>query len=462
MIILLIGAGHYSPDPDVWWRLKTGEWILQHAQVPLMDTFSEGGTGRVWIEYNWLFDVFIYLFYKIGGGYNGIIFYTVIMSSLIYLSLCALIKDQNISPLGIHVISGIVVVGLLPVLTPRPWLISIFLFICVLKLLLKYRETKNNRLLFFLPPIFCLWANIHIQFLNGLVVLGIFAFGAIMPKRRTTLVPIILALCACSAATLVNPYGYHLYSVVTQLNDPLYFSRIIEFTMPDFSTPSYWTFPILAMVAMGLLVRQWRQHGKQSLDFSYPDHLSFLSLLSLLGLILAFRARRDIWLALIPLAALIANLLPKYNSNTNPELNLKHNVVVLGILVAFLTIFTPSVSVNDISKHFPVGAVEFLKRQKLKGPIYNTYDWGGYLIWSLPQYPVAIDNRNIVYGPATFLQSLNTWRGLGDWQLDATLLRSNIVIGPPHLPLSHLLRNDPHFQRIYDDKISEIYTRIRP
>ena len=204
-------------------------------------------------------------------------------------------------------------------------------------------------------------------------------------------------------------------------------------------------------MAGGLLIRQ-RKHLEGF----------FLPLLSLAGLILAFRTQRDIWLALFPLAALIASLLPKHDNSTSPALNLKHSALVLGILVAFLTIFTPPISVGDISKHFPVGAVEFLKQQKLKGPIYNTYDWGGYLIWSLPEYPVSMDNRNIIYGPKTFLQSLKTWRGQGDWQQDPTLRRSNIVIGPPQLPLSHFLRSDPNFERIYSDKIAEVYRRIRP
>jgi len=447
LIVLLVGASHYSADPDIWWRLKTGEWILEHAQVPLYDIFSEGGAGRVWIEFNWLFDVIIYLLYKATGSYSGVVFYTVVMSSLIYLGVCSLIKDQNINDLAINIISAVVVFGLLPVLTPRPWLISIFLYICVLKILLIYRKSQNNRLLYFLPPIFCLWANIHIQFLNGLVMIGIFTLEAGLTKRHITLRPVIIALCASCLATLLNPYGYYLYSVVTQLNDPVYFSHINEFKMPDFSVPSYWTFPILALAATKLMVRQRRQ----------MDEL-FLSLLSLLGLVLAFRARRDIWIALIPLATLVASLLPKQTS----ELNLKHNSLILGTLVAFLIAFTPPVSMQDISKHFPVEAVKFLKQQKLKGPIYNTFDWGGYLIWSLPEYPVAIDNRNIIYGPKIFLQSLDTWRGLGAWQLDSALLRSNIIIGPRHLPLNHYLQADPRFQRIYSDDLTEIFTRISP
>ncbi|MBI2521626.1 MAG: hypothetical protein HYV97_14515 [Bdellovibrio sp.] len=451
LIALFIAAGHYSPDPDIWWRLKTGEWIFNHAQVPITDVFSEGGITRVWIEYNWLFDLIIYLFYKIGGGYDGVIFYTVILSSLIYLSLLALLKDQDLDPLYIHIISAIVVVGLIPVLTPRPWLISIFLYIWVLKLLLKYRETQNNRLLFFLPPIFCLWANIHIQFINGLVLLGILTLEAIMPKRRSTLLPTFYALSACAAITLLNPYGYLLYSVITQLNDPVYFSRIEEFKVPDFSVPSYLTFPLFAVLAIALLIR--KRHEAKGF---------FLILVSFIGLILAFRARRDIWLALIPLAGLITSLLPKFMTRKAPDLDLKHITLILGSLVALLTIFTSPVSVQDISKHFPVAAVEFLKEQKLKGPIYNTFDWGGFLIWNLPEYPVAIDNRNIVYGPRTFLQSLETWRGQGNWSSDSTLLQSNIVIGPRSLPLSHLLQSDPRFKRIYSDKIAEVYTRIRP
>src|SRR5512134_588720 len=49
-------------DPDVWWHLRTGQWIIEHGAVPRADVFSTFGTGKPWIAYSWLFEVIVYHF----------------------------------------------------------------------------------------------------------------------------------------------------------------------------------------------------------------------------------------------------------------------------------------------------------------------------------------------------------------------------------------------------------------
>jgi hypothetical protein len=40
---------------------------------------------------------------------------------------------------------------------------------------------------------------------------------------------------------------------------------------------------------------------------------------------------------------------------------------------------------------FPAGAVRFLRQHNIRGPLFNTYEYGGYLIWQ--GVPVFIDGR---------------------------------------------------------------------
>jgi hypothetical protein len=42
---------------------------------------------------------------------------------------------------------------------------------------------------------------------------------------------------------------------------------------------------------------------------------------------------------------------------------------------------------------YPVKAVKFLNTQNLEGNVFSTYNFGGYLIWALPQKKVFIDGR---------------------------------------------------------------------
>ena len=46
----------------------------------------------------------------------------------------------------------------------------------------------------------------------------------------------------------------------------------------------------------------------------------------------------------------------------------------------------------------PVDAVNYLKENPARGPLYNTIDWGGFLTWYLPEQPVSIDGRTDLYG----------------------------------------------------------------
>ena len=47
-------------DPDIWWRLRTGQWIVERNSVPVTDVFSAFSMGKPWIEYSWLFEVLVY------------------------------------------------------------------------------------------------------------------------------------------------------------------------------------------------------------------------------------------------------------------------------------------------------------------------------------------------------------------------------------------------------------------
>src|SRR5262245_65972730 len=57
---------------------------------------------------------------------------------------------------------------------PRSWLFSILFFTVELFILFHVRRTDKITPLLALPPLFALWANLHMQFIYGLVVLGLF------------------------------------------------------------------------------------------------------------------------------------------------------------------------------------------------------------------------------------------------------------------------------------------------
>src|SRR5215475_7883389 len=62
-------------DPDVWWHVQAGKWIVEHGTLPITDPFSAFGEGKSWIAYSWLFEVGMYELVHVFGE-SAIIAYT--------------------------------------------------------------------------------------------------------------------------------------------------------------------------------------------------------------------------------------------------------------------------------------------------------------------------------------------------------------------------------------------------
>lgn len=111
----------------------------------------------------------------------------------------------------------------------------------------------------------------------------------------------------------------------------------------------------------------------------------------------------------------------------------------------------------------PMGAVAYIHEHHLQGPIFNDFDWGGFLIYALPEMPVVIDGRTNVHGQDEIARSLQTWNVLGnDWYDDPLLQKANLVIADPQFALTYALRMDPHFKIVFHDKAVVLYQRVLP
>ncbi|HMB08573.1 MAG TPA: hypothetical protein VKP69_33185, partial [Isosphaeraceae bacterium] len=81
-------------DPDIWWHLRTGQWIVEHGAVPITDPFSSFGLGKPWVAYSWLFEVLVYGLYRWLGLF-GIILYRVVLTFAFALSVHRLVAKRE-------------------------------------------------------------------------------------------------------------------------------------------------------------------------------------------------------------------------------------------------------------------------------------------------------------------------------------------------------------------------------
>src|SRR5207247_9639682 len=115
-------------DADIWWHLRTGEWILSHHMLPLTDPFSLHGAGKEWVAYSWLFEVLVFRLHQ-WFGLSGILYYNVVLSIAITAAVFTLIKRFEPAFISVVGLAAISIVSMLSVLlVSRPFFFLFFFF----------------------------------------------------------------------------------------------------------------------------------------------------------------------------------------------------------------------------------------------------------------------------------------------------------------------------------------------
>jgi len=271
------------------------------------------------------------------------------------------------------------------------------------------------------------------------------------PFRPLTLWAI---LAACLAATLVNPYTAGLYRVISELTrDTFVYSVVLEDQALNFREIANYIQLLLAAGAFFAL-------GRRKID---PYKLALL----IVTLLVSFRSIRDAWFVCITAAAIIAwSVRGKEAHVSAPALGI--SALQLGrVLAGVLLVIGLSAVDNGFSNRavfqvvhdsYPVEAIKFIQEHHLPGPIYNNFNWGGFLIGNLPDYPVSIDGRTNLYGDDALRRSYGTLMALR-WSEDPALTRANLVLLPTTVPLSRVLERSPQFQLVYSDRLAMVFVR---
>jgi hypothetical protein len=461
-LIPLLYSIHPVIDPDLWWHLRTGQWIVEHGSVPRVDSFSTYGMGKAWVAYTWPFDVIVYGVFRT-FGLVGIVLFTALFSLLIAVAIHKLVHRFALPFVGEILLTACGLAALALVFShPRPWLFTTLFFIIELDLLLLARRSGKSWYLWFLPPLFVLWANVHIQFSYGLFLLGLATLEPLIDKislpslmqSATKSIPfyqLLQVLIACLVATLVTPYHVHLFSTLFDLIQQTGFFQVIEEMQPlPFREPYSWFVLFLALAAAFSL--GWQRDVRP-----FP----LLSLIA--GAFLSFRARRDLWFIVIVAMPIIANLRPTSFPIQRFLLTKLRVALVTGALIIAIIVICWKRNISEahlesvVAEYYPAAAAAVVEGRGYQGPLYNGFDWGGYLIWRLRSIPVSIDNRGNVHGDERVRRSMETWLGRKNWDSDPELLSARLVIAGTQTALASLLRFDSRFELVYEDKVATVF-----
>ena len=451
-------------DVDIWWHLRVGEWMVAHRAFPHTGILSRTAADRPWAAYSWGYELLLSRTYGWFGLVGAGVFGSLLTIAVAY-AVYWMARRLSGSFWTGCMLAGVTCSAFLFNLMPRPVFFSMILYAVTLTLLLEAQRTGRIQLLYWLPPIFLLWVNLHIQFVYGLFVVVLFVaanlaqqaasrLGVNLGFLRPTSLPtrtLVVVFIVCTLATLCGPYTYRLYFVIesyTLAKFPYTFIR--EFQAITFRAGSHFVELLLTGAAFFALGRE------KKLNF-------FKLVLLVAAAIVGYRTMRDTWFICLAAAACIADSL----ATQEPELgeSALEKAGLAGALGLTLLLFAGNTGFNmkgldeTVSGVFPVKAINFLRRNPQPGPLYNTFDWGGFLAWYMPDYPVAIDGRTDLYGDEIDTRFFKTQQGDASYVEDPFLNESHLILLSNKIPLAKVLLQDSRFRLIYQDSLTVVFVR---
>jgi hypothetical protein len=473
LVILLTGSIRIAPlystvlDADIWWHLRGGDTIVAQHAVPHRGVFSQH-SERPWVEYRWGFEVLASRFYR-WFGLMGLVAFRATLQVIISATLFVILLRGLRSFWQAWALTAFGMWAIHHCFGMQPMLISIAMFTFVLALVFEARRRRTIRPLLILPFLFLIWANLHIQFVYGILVLGLLSgvglVRAILPSKWSTwfqpdhelpLTPVLAVTGLSFLATFIGPYSWQLYGVLLgYLRSSVPYAIITELQALSFRYPEH--FVLVLILAGAFFALGWRR----SRD---PFKLALLVVCTLVG----FRMTRDSWFACLPALAIIADrdgLAAEERTRRLWPRTLAFAAATTVVTAAVFALIAWDSKVNNVSlirvvgAKFPLKACEFIRSRSLPGALYNDMNWGGFVIWDLPEKPVAIDNRTDLYGDEILGRFYSVQTGQSDWRSDPDLNAASIVLLYRQLPLATLLAQDERFHLVYEDPVAVVFTR---
>jgi hypothetical protein len=472
LVLLFTSAAAYEAfslsalaGADVWSYLRTGTWILQNHAVPHNGLFSQY-PDLPWMAPDWGFDVLLAAAYKLMGLRALPVLLMVFKVALaVILFLLARGSRQNF---WIPVLLAAVAQYAVPGLPLQPTLCSILLFAIELALLLHARTTGTSRPLLWLPLLFAIWANLDIHFVYGVLVLGLLLaaviaeeicrrFGVLWFAEQTPAIPLgrLAVLAAASLfATLLTPYTYHVYGLALKnFGQSALLVYLPELGAVGFRRPQDYALLLLAMLAFLSL---GRRHSRDLFQYA----------LMIASALFSFPAQRHSWMVAVASVAVIGDAFPNQRSEETRdaartwemEKLVTAGLVVLALWVAVIARIPSSrdALLAKVGRTSPVAACDYIRENHLPGPLFNAYEWGSFLTWYLPEYAVAIDARNDLYGDEINLRYFKLTHAEIPLSADFTFVYARIVLLQSNAPMAVALGATPKFKVVYRDSLAMV------
>ena len=464
-LLLFAMASRAAVDPDMWWHIRLGQQSIETGEYVYADAFSHTQRGSIHKNHSWLAQIVIAHLWRLGGHLGMTVYVAILaMAGMVFVYRAG--RGNVYAQCFVLVIGGACAAALW---SPRPQMFT-FLFAALLLYLLRRYKRNDRTKLSPLLILMWMWANLHGGYVVGYLFIGAILVGELLNRRLVgggLDLPRLKRLAGVTLISLallpLNPLGLDVYRApIETLGTGGMRQYILEWQSPDFAQPVTWSFILLVLA---LLAVSWA--SRLNVDFS--------DLLLVAGaMCMALYSARHLSLFAIVAVPVITTQLadilerngwtiPARNSESSLRTVLNLLLIVLvavGTMAHVAYVASPETVKQALALNYPLGAVNFLRESERSGRLFNSYNWGGYLILNLPTHPVFIDGRADLhrdllsdYAAAAF--------GTAGWADVFARHEIDIVVIEADGPLAWRLEETDNWRAVYRDDIASVYTKAR-
>ncbi len=480
-VLIFAMAVRVPTDTDTWWHIRSGRYIVEQRRIPTTDPFSHTRYGQPWVDHSWGAQLALYGVYSLFGdgiepGAGGNIGLALYMAALATLGMAFVYR---MSAANVYVRAFALVLGTATAAvfwSPRPQMFSFALAALLLYLLHLYKRRHVDRL-WLIPPLIALWANLHGGFAIGFIFLLGFLLGEALgnvfaetddPRvvRWGRLRKVALITLIAVPAVALNPYGVQMLAYPFRtVNIGVLQDFIQEWASPDFHERQTWPFIALLLGTLGMAALNRRR-----IDWTDLTLVSGTAAMALMS-------GRNMSVFAIAATPVLTRHLEAWLTERGWVLRPRRHVstaqgwlnlvllllIVLGALGKIAGALDPQVVRRAQEERFPVQLAAFLRTTPPPGRMFNSYNWGGYLMFAAPNVPVYVDGRTDLYDDAFLREYLSVVFVREGWAETLDAQGIDFVAIEGQSVLAAMLRTMPQrwAERQFDDGRSALFVRVR-
>ncbi len=466
-----------NADGDLGRHLTIGGYILDQGAVPLRDVFSHTMAGQPLTPHEWLAQVLFALANK-ALGLDGVIILCalVLATTFRFVFMRARQESQTLLPAIVAVLLAVIASSMHWL--SRPHLFT-FLMLAVWMTVLHALRKGNIKQWWLLPALMLVWANLHGAFIAGFATWFLYGAGilwdvlnhripedeALHPRFWRSY---LLVGGAAFLTSLLNPSGFGLWKTsIGYIGNDYLVNHTVEYMSPNFHNANFWPF----LVFIGLLF--------VVIGFSKKRIESGLLFTSAAWLVMGLYSARNIPLFAIVSVPLLAqgldalfSGLPARFKEADARIQAVDStlkgylwpvlciLIVVGGFASGVKFDTQQRGNTFDPNLFPVEAANWLEQNPQEGEMFNSFTWGGYLLYRLwPEKKVFIDGQTAFYGEALSRQYAQVMNASAGWEGSLDRYKVGWATLPVKDAIALALGSDPGWKQVYKDGTAVILRR---